>query len=254
MFRAASRPLFTLRPLARVATLTPLRAAAMPTRSFSVSAFSRMSAGATDVELHSTLVRELKHEQQQQSSEGAVPEFLAEFKARKPEWTILDQPLHKEVALTRTFGNEKITVLFNTDALDEAEEFENELEEGEEEDRTLPVPVSIIIEKPASPTLGALEISASIQDGGFFIESVDHTATPALAHDQTAEGDWTRRSKYAGPFFGNLDEGLQEQFHTFLAERDLGDEVVDFVPLYVEYKEQREYQTWLENVASFVKN
>ncbi|KAI8903047.1 mitochondrial glycoprotein [Powellomyces hirtus] len=209
MFRAASRPLFTLRPLARWPPSPPRRAA----------------------DAHPQLQR-------------AVPEFLAEFKARKPEWTILDQPLHKEVALTRTFGNEKIT----------AEEFENELEEGEEEDRTLPVPVSIIIEKPASPTLGALEISASIQDGGFFIESVDHTATPALAHDQTAEGDWTRRSKYAGPFFGNLDEGLQEQFHTFLAERDLGDEVVDFVPLYVEYKEQREYQTWLENVASFVKN
>ncbi|KAJ3167119.1 Mitochondrial acidic protein mam33 [Geranomyces variabilis] len=259
MFRLAPR---ILAPVARLAVIraaaaapaASARVAAM--RAFSASAAPRMSAGTSDVELHSTLLREIKHEKEQ-NVDGAVPEFLADFKSANKEWSIRDEPRDKEVSLVREFGNEKITVLFNTDALDEADELEQELEEGEEEqdaERSLPVPVSIIIEKPSTPTAGALEISATIQDGGFFIESADFTASPVLAHDATAQGDWARRSKYSGPFFGNLDEGLQEQFHAYLAERGLGEELADFVPLYVEYKEQKEYQAWLENVAAFVKN
>ncbi|KAJ3160129.1 Mitochondrial acidic protein mam33 [Geranomyces michiganensis] len=254
MFRLAPRIIAA--PIARLAVIRAAAPRAVAMRAFSASAIPRMSAGSSDVELHNTLLREIKHEKEQ-NVDGAVPEFLTEFKSSNKEWTIRDEPRSKEVALVREFGNEKITVLFNTDALDEADEIEQDLEEGEEEhdtERSLPVPVSIIIEKPSNPTAGALEISATIQDGGFFIESADFNATAALAHDATAEGDWTRRSKYAGPFFSNLDEGLQEQFHAYLAERGLGEELAEFVPSYVEYKEQKEYQTWLENVAAFVKN
>ncbi|KAJ3169169.1 Mitochondrial acidic protein mam33 [Geranomyces variabilis] len=258
MFRLAPRILAPIARLAvsRAAAPAPARVATAAMRAFSASSNARMSAGTTDDELHSTLLREINHEKEQ-NADGAAPEFLTEFQSSNKQWAIRDEPRNKEVALVREFENEKITVLFNTDALDEADQLEQEELEGAEEDqdaeRPLSVPVSIIIEKPAAPTAGALEISATVQDGGFFIESADFTPSPTLAHDATAEGDWTRRSKYSGPFFGNLDEGLQEQFHEFLAERGLGDELADFIPLYVEYKEQKEYQTWLENVAEFVK-
>jgi complement component 1 Q subcomponent-binding protein len=53
--------------------------------------------------------------------------------------------------------------------------------------------------------------------------------------------------------FADLDEGLQDEFHSYLQARGFDKELAAFVPQYIEMKEQKEYCSWLKNVAAFVK-
>lgn len=65
---------------------------------------------------------------EKESLESEKPGFISEFEL----FTVEDKAGEKEVTLKRTFGNEKISIIFSTDALNESEaEFE-----GEEEVRT----------------------------------------------------------------------------------------------------------------------
>jgi complement component 1 Q subcomponent-binding protein len=57
---------------------------------------------------------------------------------------------------------------------------------------------------------------------------------------------------YAGPPFGNLDEDLQVLFERYLDERGINTSLALFVPDYIDFKEQKEYLSWLENVKGFV--
>jgi complement component 1 Q subcomponent-binding protein len=49
-----------------------------------------------------------------------------------------------------------------------------------------------------------------------------------------------------------LDEGVQTLFERYLEERGVNTALANFLPDYVEYKEQKEYLQWLQNVKSFV--
>lgn len=73
-----------------------------------------------------------------------------------------------------------------------------------------------------------------------------------LADEQSAEADWQRRGLYIGPQFAELDEGLQNLFEKYLEERGVNSALANFLPDYVEYKEQKEYTQWLQNMKNFV--
>lgn len=111
----------------------------------------------------------------------------------------------------------------------------------------------LVEKKSGSEDHGALDISVTAQDGAFFIESVAFSPSSSLVSDQTAEGDWQRRGRFGGPVFGDLDDSLQELFHNYLEERGLDEQLANFIPQYVEHKEQQEYMRWLKSVAKFVK-
>ncbi|KAJ1343132.1 hypothetical protein BSLG_002158 [Batrachochytrium salamandrivorans] len=174
--------------------------------------------------------------------------FLEEFKARN-EWKVEDKLGSKEVTMVRTFGDETITIYFNTDALADAAE-QAEGEEGEEDSEDPAVIVSAIIEKKG--TEGALEVTATALNGEFLVDHVSYVKTAELARDQSAEGDWVRRGKYGGPVFADLDEGLQETFQHYLEERGFDTDLANFVGLYIESKEQTEYSHWLQCLNKFV--
>jgi complement component 1 Q subcomponent-binding protein, mitochondrial len=115
------------------------------------------------------------------------------------------------------------------------------------------VNLTILIEKKmAEEDYGALEISATLQDQTFFIDSVAFNPSSELMMDQSAEGDWQRRGRYGGPVFQELDEGLQEHFHEFLKERGFDKTLAEFIPAYLEYKEQCEYTDWLKKLGRWV--
>jgi len=69
----------------------------------------------------------------------------------------------------------------------------------------------------------------------------------------SAEADWKRRGLYMGPKFSNLDETVQSDFEAFIEERGLNTSLALFVPDLAEWKEQKEYTTWLKNVKAFVE-
>ncbi|KAI8390198.1 mitochondrial glycoprotein [Blakeslea trispora] len=208
------------------------------TRAFS-AALPRMSNGA-----------ELQYEKS--NEEPAQPEFVKDF-LEANAFTLEDKPGVDEVTLTRNFGNEKIRVLFSISDINNAasDEFlpEDDMVEEEEEAVSFPVRASVTIEKEGQ---GAVTIDTVAQDGEIAVESVMYYKESKLANEQSAEADWQRRGLYIGPQFAELDEGLQGLFERYLEERGINSALANFLPDYIEHKEQKEYTQWLDNMKRFV--
>ena len=239
--------------VAAPATRTALRA--VPVRAFSAST-RRFYAGESDAELASSLQQEIEYEREAAAeSGGAEPDWLTQFKD-EGVWQIEDRPGSDEVALTRQFGNENIRLLFSIGEIDTTDPT-NELEQDEADEVTsdgefhgsFPVRCAISIAKAGA---GSLNIDAQAADGQFVIENVTFYGDDKLATTLTADADWARRGLYIGPQFETLDENVQTHFESYLAERGLATNLALFIPSYAEYKEQREYCTWLESVRAFI--
>lgn len=219
--------------------------------SFSTTTSTRYSHGQGDHELVHSLEKELKYEQEALGeSQEESTQLLAEFKKRGT-FELIDTPGEKEVKLVRQFGNEKITVLFSTDALADAEEMMDEdgAENTEEQIASYPVNLTVLIQKP---DIGTMELSVVMEGDSFFIENSAFGKDSKLMTEESAEADWNRRGLYGGPVFAELDETLQDRFHQFLEERGFDSALADFIPNYIEHKEQKEYMRWLDSVAKFV--
>jgi complement component 1 Q subcomponent-binding protein len=90
-------------------------------------------------------------------------------------------------------------------------------------------------------------IEAVAQDGEMIIDNVYFFADATHADPETSQQDWKRRAVYAGPPFGNLDEDLQILLERYLEERGVDVKLAQFVPDYIDYKEQKEYLRWLSS-------
>ncbi|CAO3589264.1 unnamed protein product [Absidia cylindrospora] len=231
-----------------VATRPQLVTKSFVCRPFSV-AMPRMSAGEADADLVHKLEEELSYERE--NEEPTQPAFIKEF-LEANSFKLEDKAGHDEVSLTRTFGNETISVLFSISDINNGETngfLPDEDEVTEEDEVSFPVRASVTIEKNGK---GAVTIDTVAQDGEMAVESVMYYKDGKLASDASAESDWQRRGLYIGPQFGELDEGLQSLFEKYLEERGVNAGLAAFLPDYVEYKEQKEYTQWLDNVKGFV--
>ncbi|KAJ3390434.1 Mitochondrial acidic protein mam33, partial [Lobulomyces angularis] len=220
-------------------------------RSFTVTS-SRFAQGKSDAQLCQSLRGELEFEKNN-VGEGE-PDWLAEFKKNSP-WKISDKLGHKEVHFVSSFGNEKITAVFNTDSISEAAESYEELEENLEgaEEPSRPVSFKVLIEKNnGKDDFGALEIDTSLQEDTFYIDNISFNKSSKVITEDSAEAEFARLGHYAGPVFGDLEEAVQEEFATFLEERGFNEQLAQTVPRYLEFKEQKEYMNWLEQVSEFI--
>jgi complement component 1 Q subcomponent-binding protein len=237
--------------------------------------------GAVDEELALKLESELILEKEMNAHEE-VPQSVSDF-IQSSSFKVNDKPGQENVELIRKFGDETIRVVFSISDLnaladeslnDEALYDENpedddagrgSMESGgaqsavgggsgnvaaeddefldDDDEPSFPARINITIEKPNQ---GALKVEAVAQDGMIVIE---HVKNATLAAPQTAE---VGSDEYAGPPFGSLDEDLQILFERYLDERGINTSLALFIPDYIDYKEQREYLTWLENVKGFV--
>ncbi|CAG8653290.1 11441_t:CDS:2 [Dentiscutata erythropus] len=181
---------------------------------------------------------ELKYEKENEP-DLSEPSFIKNFLSENP-FKIEDKLGSNEVALTRAFGNEKIRLLFDINTSEQQAE-PISLSGDEEED-----------DSEIDPGKGALGFESIIADGVFLINYVSYYQDAKLAGDWTAEADWKRRGYYPGPSFETLDNDVQVLFEKYLEERGINTAVALFISNYVEYKEQKEYMKWLENVRKFV--
>ncbi len=110
--------------------------------------------------------------------------------------------------------------------------------------------ISVTITKP---TGGAIMMDGFVQDGEVNIDNIGYYKDAELATRIDADADYKRRGVYLGPSFDTLDESLQNQWDQFWAERGIDANMALFVPNYAEYKEQREYCSWLANMKDFVE-
>jgi complement component 1 Q subcomponent-binding protein len=100
---------------------------------------------------------------------------------------------------------------------------------------------------------GAVMIEATAQDGEILIENVYYFADAAQADPESVDSEWKRRAVYAGPPFGNLDDELQVLLERYLEERGVDVRMANFIPEYIDFKEQKEYLRWLQSKFSNVR-
>lgn len=205
------------------------------------------------------------------------------LKSAKIPFQIHDKSGEGILKLTRTFGNEKITVKVHVEEInyatdeayddDEEEAVELEDEEGQkkspssrnggEQDMldnvgddddnkgfSFPLNFEVVIEKDGK---GALEFSLISQDGEIGFNSIMYYPVARLANKETVEANFESQVIYGGPTFGDLDEDLQMHFQRYLDERGIDSSLAEFLPNYIEYKEEREYANWLDKIRKFVE-
>lgn len=249
-------------------------------RCFSTSS-SRLGEGLSDKDLSFRIAEEIKYEESEGTHTGPnPPSFVREF-LEAHEFKIHDQQGHDEVVLSKNFGNENIRVLFSISDINQASDegvegledaFENDevvssinaaknkdaesaattaasSESDESQPASFPVRCSITISKPS----GCLSIDTIAQDGVFVIDNIAFYKDSKLATDLTSEADWQRRGLYIGPQFDDMDENVQEAFEQYLEERGINTTLALFVIDYIDYKEQREYVSWLHSVKDFIE-
>jgi complement component 1 Q subcomponent-binding protein len=235
----------------RLSALAVPRIALSATRAFSTTP-SHFSAGSSDVLFSQKLAEELQYEKESAATED--PEFLKAFR-EQGVWTLEGVEGNDEVTLTRKFGNENIRVMFSIadyQPEEEAAELDQESQEGEESaSNEYPVRVSFSVTKDNAK--GALNIDTVCQEGAFLVDNISFYHDAKLATDLTADADWKRRGLYIGPQFDSLDVAVQEEFEKWLHERGVNESLATFIWEFSEYREQKEYVTWLENVKGFVE-
>ncbi|KAG1775566.1 mitochondrial glycoprotein [Suillus placidus] len=251
--RSVTRTVARSGPL-RLATVQLAPQASMTAaRAFSASV-RRFSEGSTDVVLSQKLAEELKYEKEAVADAPGEPEFLKTFK-EQGMWEIQDVAGNDEVTLIRKFGNETIRMMFSIADIQSAEEepeYEQE-EGGGGEDQPLhsyPIRASFSITKGNGK--GSINIDTMCQEGAFIIDNMSYYPDAQLGTELTAEADWKRRGLYIGPQFDTLDVSVQEEIEKWVQERGINENLATFVPEYSEYKEQKEYVRWLDNVKNFV--
>lgn len=119
-------------------------------------------------------------------------------------------------------------------------------EDDSEQEPSFPSHCFITVERP---NRGALQIQAVAQDGMMVIENVHYYKDPSLVEPNSRELENKARNMYMGPPFGNLDEDLQLLFEKYLEERSINTTMALFVPEYIDFKEQREYLSWLNGTC-----
>lgn len=112
-----------------------------------------------------------------------------------------------------------------------------------------PLNLSITIDKGA---VGATNIIARSQDGDIEIEYVHFYPRADLIDPKTSETVKEAQNVYGGPPFPYLDAELQQMYETYVQERGIDTQLSLFLSRYVDYKEQREYVQWLQNMKVFV--
>ncbi|KAK3290738.1 mitochondrial glycoprotein [Chaetomium fimeti] len=247
---------------------------------FSTSLLRKAMAGEVDEEVSAKLASEIDFEKDVKQNEP-LPASIKDF-LDNSAFKVEDVPGREDVVLTRTFGDEKITVTFSisdlhsyepdmmedqameddlediesgqnqqeqrTGAADLAEEANEDLEAGSDE-AAVPCRLNIVIEKPNK---GALNIEALAQDGAVVVENLYYYADPKLAHSTDANAVHAAQDAYPGPPFGSLDEDLQILMERYLEERGITQALALFAPDYMDFKEQKEYMAWLKNVKAFI--
>lgn len=186
----------------------------------------------------------------------AYTDFLAEsgFKVEQTEG-------QSNVQLVRTTENGQVVrVFFDIDEVTDipmtepgSEEEMNMDEEMESLDSLL-CNVRVMVENPARNDALFMNLFLQGSESSFLVDFVNYksNASEFLANDILTRGEFVDKFRYQGPRFSDLDESLQVGFEGYLEECGLSDKLAEFIVGYSEYKEEREYRQWLEELEKFL--
>lgn len=111
--------------------------------------------------------------------------------------------------------------------------------------------VNVVISKESEDSALSFELLMNLQEGSFYVDSVTPFPSSDAALNNSAEAQIGRELVYHGPPFSNLDEELQEALEVYLESRGINEELASFISAYSEFKENKEYIDWLEDMKKF---
>ncbi|KAJ1734150.1 Mitochondrial acidic protein mam33 [Coemansia biformis] len=263
--RAAPRPALRAGGFAARASALGARPAAgpaTPIRALSASAIARAN-GSVDSDLSHALDEEVEYEAEQAAEEG-VPDFIQAF-TDKTGFKIKTKLGDNRVAMTKQFGTEHITVVFDVseirniddpiadisvyreneqgDAVKEAEA------KSEDAPKDFPIFFTATFAKPGAPVLH-MELESEECEVG--VDHMRFIPEEAMAVGKDMASEWGRKQVYCGPIFGQLSDDLKENVDAFLAERGIDTALTLFMQDYIEFKEQGDYLDWLRKFKTFI--
>lgn len=152
------------------------------------------------------------------------------------------------VKLHRTYKGETIEVFF--DCQDEVEdeslfndmdmESAEETDEAEGTEGMMGLNFDVVIKKSS----GEKVIFNCIASRDLQISNIQHVPNGKDVEDSDL---------YSGPIFSELDESVQDAMKSYLADRQIDEDLCYFVLSFARAKEQREYTNWLNQLLTFVE-
>lgn len=232
------------------------------------------SADSAATELGSILTREIEEEEEAASEfDGKLPPEFAELDAEiRKKWTVLEgisgiggaSGETGSGATMRMFRKEsgskgaKIGIVFHCQDTEEdvkfdEEDFMNQAEggEGEEEEQAQAVRFGVTVSKGGKTVVIQSRAGASGEVGVETVVVRDGDAEGVLA--ALAGGEGTHAALYQGPEFTELSEDLQESFQRYIVEEcGVDDDVMAYISMYVDYREQVEYVSWMKTAVDIL--
>lgn len=232
------------------------------------------SADSAATELGSILTREIEEEEEAASEfDGKLPPEFAELDAEiRKKWTVLEgisgiggaSGETGSGATMRMFRKEsgskgaKIGIVFHCQDTEEdvkfdEEDFMNQAEGGEveEEEQAQAVRFGVTVSKGGKTVVIQSRAGASGEVGVETVVVRDGDAEGVLA--ALAGGEGTHAALYQGPEFTELSEDLQESFQRYIVEEcGVDDDVMAYISMYVDYREQVEYVSWMKTAVDIL--
>ncbi|ETI50720.1 hypothetical protein, variant [Phytophthora nicotianae CJ01A1] len=160
-----------------------------------------------------------------------------------------------DVVLQGTVGADSIKIKFNAQDTVELEEDED-YEDDEGEDST--EMDEDYEDEEEEDELPGIRFTADItrDNKGMQFDCVasSNLTVERLRYLKDFAKDAEDETLYFGPNFIDLELDVQDQFYNFLAERNIDDELAQFITQFADFKEQREYLAFLEDTETFVKH
>jgi complement component 1 Q subcomponent-binding protein, mitochondrial len=234
-----------------------------------VTTTSSSSSSSESARLSAILRAEIKHEaesyEQSETAKGGPPDG----------WTLSEREGDCDVYLSKEFGeDEEILVHFSASDDPMETEYGRDDDNGVDDvideglgDEDIEEEFSVTVSKTGSGkqleffcvTDGELIEIQHVQYEGFEWNEGGGGEGGTDGGDDDAEGEGILfdeefdDNNYPGPHFEDLDKGVQDAFLSYLEERGINAALADYIVEKRIDKEQKEYTSWLEKVADFLK-
>ena len=180
---------------------------------------------------------------------------------------IIETEGKSNVQLVKTLETgEIIRVFFDIDEVTDVplnEKFGGEGEEGldglELDDElnsldSLLCSVKVLIEKPNVNDGLFLNLFLQSSESALLIDSINYKSdAKEFLENSINTSEFLDKVSYQGPRFSELDESVQTGFESYLDSKGINNELADFVIGFSEFKEEKEYRTWLGDLVKFFK-
>ena len=98
-----------------------------------------------------------------------------------------------------------------------------------------------------------LDFSLDVVEGECVIDKVRSYDSSWLAKEHSPRGHFERNALFPGPNLDEAEEEVLDGLQLYLAERQVDDQLAEFIGQYSVWVEQMEYERWLKNFQSFIK-